>query len=198
MSILTSRGSFLRNGTALTRQEIWDVNNWQTRVKFRSPREREKEQKKRELLREHLQAAESFHENRIFDLDGLNTTDRARFCIPYGTGEKTPHHITIVPQNSRGDVKNFFDFGAFRPGTQDGDGTVPAESVMRFSTIPTHPIPLGAHTTWYDPTTIDDLAKLKAAGYHAVFLGLDKNISIVQSFLSGETVDPGYFIGLPP
>ena len=190
-------GAFVRNGVSLTQREIWDVNNWQTRVVFRSDRQREEEEKKRELMQAHLQAARAFHEEQVFDLDGLGEPDRARFCILYGTGEKTPNHITIKPQNSSGDVKNFFDFGAFNPPTGDGDGTVPVESVRRFATIQAYGIPVGAHTVWYDPRTMDDRLLLKL-GYHAVFLSLDKNVSIVRSFLRGQAIDPGYFAGIAP
>ena len=94
-------------------------------------------------------------------------------------------------------MKNFFDFGAFNPATGDGDGTVPVESVKRFTTIQAYGIPVEAHTVWYDPRTMDDRLLLKL-GYHAVFLSLDKNISIVRSFLRGQTVDPSYFAGIVP
>jgi hypothetical protein len=191
-------GAFRRDGEADT-ETSWDAMRWQRRVAYRFPEQKGEEDQRLTQLVRNLAGAKTFHANCVLALDEEPAAVRDKFTILCGTGVPTPDAIDIVAKNSAEDVVNFFDFSSFRAPDAAGDGTVPLVSTTRFgNAVRSIAIPVDVHSTWWDSSSLDDVAKVKLAGYHGAFLALDKNLSIVREILAGETILDDYIPGIRP
>ncbi len=164
--------------------DIWDLRSWQARVRF-DTRDRRPYRERTALMQRHLARASEFHARDLIGFDALPRTQRHKFLVLYGTGEQTRVKILVRKHNTQRDVRHFFDFDARVCWTGDGDGTVPAASARRFSGLPTIAVDLSYVSAWW-PTHWDDTAKVVVAGYHAMFLALDKIQGLVIDWLAGR------------
>jgi pimeloyl-ACP methyl ester carboxylesterase len=168
-------------------RDIWDYGNWQHRIEFGSRNQNDYD-KRDNLMERHLGRAKEFHATGLFNFDNgaWPQTERNKYLVLYGTGEKTLQSIEVRPKNSAKDIENFFDFDK-STYSQDGDGTVPARSALRYKTLKTHEIKLNEQSSWWLPTTYDDKAKVTLAGFHGAFLAMDKVQGVVLDWLTNAT-----------
>lgn len=165
--------------------DIWNLRYWQTRVRF-DTRDRRPYRERTTLMHRHLARASEFHARDLIGFDALPRAQRGKFLVLYGTGEQTRVKILVRKHNTRRDVRHFFDFDARACWTGDGDGTIAAASAQRFSGLPTIAVDLSSFSAWW-PTHWDDKAKVAVAGYHAMFLALDKIQSLAIDWLAGRS-----------
>lgn len=165
--------------------DIWDVAYWQKRVRF-ARRPRKAHEEKQALMRRHLERAREFHRSDLLDFDSLGESDLDKFLLIYGTGEKTRVRIKVLPENSSGEIENFFDFDSRECWSDRGDGTVPVISAVRYKRIRRIGVDLSDFSAWW-PTLWDDRLKIRVAGFHSMLLGLDKVQNLVMDWLAGET-----------
>ncbi len=177
--------------------DIWNIKYWQRRVRF-DGRDEQIYTEKDQLMQRHLARAKQFHDHEMLNFDDdLSETDRDRFLVLYGTGEKTRTQLKVRPYNSARDVQYFFDFD-FEDGMSDeGDGTVPVRSVLRYQKIYKIPIKRSDVKAWW-PWLWDDTAKINLVDYHAMFLAIDKVQSLVCDWFENKTPEPSWAEPIQP
>ena len=179
----------------LATASVWNIRHWQHRVDM-GTRDPALYAARDARMQGHLKTARGFHKSGMVDFDALPETDRKKFLLLYGVGERTRCKIRVKKHNSSKEIKFFFDFES-KPVFGDGDGTVPSVSATRFSNIPTIAVPLSDFSAWW-PTLWDDKAKLRVAGFHAMFLGLDKVQGLVIDWLLGRDPKPSWIEPIKP
>jgi len=179
-----------------TGADIWNIDYWQSRVRF-DGRDKQKYKNRDNQMQSHLIRAKRFHDNDMLDFDkDLPEKERKKFLVLYGVGEKTKIKLKVKQKNSKKDIKYFFDFKN-SDGDERGDGTVPEKSVLRYKKIPRIAIELSDFSAWW-PGLWDDKAKLRIAGYHAMFLALDKTQGLVCDWFEGKDPKPSWAQPIKP
>lgn len=171
--------------------DVWNLDHWQHRVRF-GTRPKDPYEARDTLMQAHLTRAQKLFSDDIMDLDSLPRTERDKFLILYGTGARTRTKLPVTPRNSEGDVVYFFDFDGDPCWSEEGDGTVPVQSAQRFTKVKSFEIDLKGVRSWWRPAEWDDAAKAAFAGYHAMFLGLDKIQGLVCDWLAGRNPKPAW------
>jgi len=173
----------------LATASIWNLRHWQHRTGM-GTRDPALYAARDARMQRHLTRAREFQRKELVDFDRLPQEERAKFLLLYGRGERTRVRTKVRPRNRAGDVRYFFDFEAASV-FGDGDGTVPARSAERYGRIARIAVPLEAFSPWW-PTLWDDKGKLRVAGFHAMFLGLDKVQGLVVDWLRGRRPEPDW------
>lgn len=172
--------------------DIWNIDYWQKRHDY-GTRDRRGYQERRKLMKRHLERAKEFHEKELLNFDDLPEKEKNKFLLLYGTGEKTRVKLRVRPYNTDRDVRYFFDFkdedNWDKREDYGGDGTVSWRSALRYQSIPHVAVRLSEFSTWW-PWMWDDKVKIRVAGFHGMFLSLDKVQTMVCSWLRIETKAP--------
>ena len=175
---------------------IWDIQSWQRRVKFGTRKQAVYEEKD-SLMQRHLSRAKQFHETDLINFDALPAPERDKFLLLYGTGERTRATLNVRPTNSEADVQFFFDFDHEGNWNTEGDGTVPVKSALRYAALRRIEVSLADCSAWW-PWLWDDKAKIRIAGFHGMFLGIDKVQGIVCDWFKGRNPKPSWVEPIRP
>jgi pimeloyl-ACP methyl ester carboxylesterase len=175
--------------------DVWDHQYWQRRRLF-GGRDKQKYQQRDSVMAAHLARAGEFHRGDLFDFDACTKKELADIMVFYGTGEKTLVKVGVAPRSSDKAIVNVFDFASKGCFSDEGDGTVPVASVMRYSKLKKHEIALADQRKWWAPTTWDDAAQIRIAGYHGAFLALDNVQKVIIAWLAGEKVKSHWSRGI--